>query len=81
MADKINWNELGVKDADNETPRKADGFPDDTAKNDYNEGFNNKWWEKGNDDARGSRAHRTNLPNDRDLVVNYHDGYEDGSWN
>lgn len=43
----INWNELGEQDAEKEAPRKTDGFPDNGAQNNYNEGFNNKWWEKG----------------------------------
>lgn len=77
----INWNELGEQDAEKEAPRKTDGFPDNGAQNDYNEGFNNKWWEKGNDDARASRKLRTDLPKgDAQLVINYRDGYQDGDF-
>ena len=77
----INWNNQGENDAENEKPRKTTDFPSPEAQNDYNEGFNNKWWEKGNDDARNSSPRRTDLPKgDKDLVVNYCDGYEDGQF-
>lgn len=73
----MDWNEEGEKDAENEKPRRTEGFPDDNAKDRYNEGFNNKWWEKGNNDAKLARNKRQDLPNDRDLVLNYSEGYDD----
>lgn len=78
---QIYWHQKGHDYAYNWTKdSKLPEFPDDTAKQQFTDGYKTGWWERGSDDARNGRK-MEKFPN-RCAAMNYVDGYSDeaGDW-
>ena len=51
-------------------------FPNEEAKKKFTGGYKIGWWNRGKDDARAGRNHRTVFPN-RNAAFQYDDGWQD----
>lgn len=74
---QINWNEKGHDFAYEWTKDSVmPSFPDDKAKQDFEDGCETGWFDRGKDDVRGNRPRLKDFPNTK-AASDYNDGWED----
>ena len=74
---QIDWNQKGQDFAENwARGSQLPEFPDDTAKEQFTEGYKTGWWNRVKNDAQAGREHFKDFPN-RTALFSYHDGWED----
>lgn len=75
---QIDWEQQGQDYAENwvRGTSHLPEFPDDSAKEQFTEGYKIGWWNRGKNDAKAGRAQFKDFPN-HTAMFNYLDGWED----